>query len=234
MIKSKLIVNADDFGQSTGINSGIIQAHEKGIVTSASLMVRYNAAIGAAEYAKNNIALGVGLHIDLGEWIFENGNWVPLYEVVSLDNNEAVKNEVSNQVEAFFRIMGRKPTHIDSHQHVHQREYIKPILLEIAARLNVTLRGCSQDVLYCGDFYGQGIDGSPLENAISVAGLNKVISKLPEGITELACHPGLDFDLKTMYMVEREKEVATLCDAKVKLAITDSSIELCTFEGIPF
>ena len=234
MSNKKLIVNADDFGQSEGITRGIIQAHEKGIVTSTSLMVRYNAALGAAEYSKNNTALGVGLHVDLGEWILNNGNWIPLYEVVPLDNPEVVKNEISNQVESFFKIMGRKPTHIDSHQHVHQRELIKPVLLEIAAELNVTLRGCSQNVRYCGDFYGQNIDGSALDDAISVEGLTNIVLRLPEGITELACHPGLDGDLETMYNDEREIEVATLCDNKVKFALLNSNIELCTFKDIPF
>src|SRR4051794_16830036 len=45
-----VIVNADDFGQSRGINRGIILAHEQGIVTSASLMVRWAAAAEAAAY----------------------------------------------------------------------------------------------------------------------------------------------------------------------------------------
>jgi predicted glycoside hydrolase/deacetylase ChbG (UPF0249 family) len=44
-----LIVNADDFGQSAGINRGIIAAHEQGMVTSASLMVRWPAAHEAAD-----------------------------------------------------------------------------------------------------------------------------------------------------------------------------------------
>ena len=39
-----LVVNADDFGQSEGVNRGIIEAHTNGIVTSASLMVRWPAA----------------------------------------------------------------------------------------------------------------------------------------------------------------------------------------------
>ena len=60
-----LIVNADDFGQSTGINKGVIQAHEEGIVTSASLMVRWPAAPEAAAYARNRPGLSVGLHVDL-------------------------------------------------------------------------------------------------------------------------------------------------------------------------
>ena len=47
-----LIVNADDFGLSPGVNRGVVQAHERGIVTSASLMVRQPAAGAAAACAR--------------------------------------------------------------------------------------------------------------------------------------------------------------------------------------
>ena len=63
-----LIVNADDFGQSRGINRGITEAHEQGIVTSASLMVRWPAAPEAAAYARSHGSLSLGLHFDFGEW----------------------------------------------------------------------------------------------------------------------------------------------------------------------
>jgi predicted glycoside hydrolase/deacetylase ChbG (UPF0249 family) len=234
MKKKKLIVNADDFGQSPGINKGIIQAYEQGILTSASLMVRYSAAMDAAMYAKKNPALGIGLHVDLGEWIYKNDEWEPLYEVVTLEDAEAIKLEVRNQLDAFYQIMGQLPTHIDSHQHVHQREAIRPILLEIAKELNVTLRGCSENVSYCGKFYGQLDDGSPYHYAISVEGLEKTISSLPEGITEMACHPGLQLDIETMYKNERELEVATLCSKTIQHAIAAGNVELCSFRNIPF
>lgn len=234
-MKSKiLIVNADDFGQSKGINQGIIECYEKGIVTSASLMVRYDAVLEAVSYSKNNPGLGVGLHIDLGEWIYAGGNWDPLYEVVSLNDENAVQEEIIKQIESFTRIMGRKPTHIDSHQHVHQQESIRPILVEIATNLNITLRGCSQKVKYCGDFYGQCLDGSPYHESISVSSLHNIISHLEEGITEMACHPALFTDIETMYKIEREMEVNTLCDKSNKEAIRNSNVELCSFEGILF
>src|SRR5262249_22921163 len=60
-----LIVNADDFGRSAGVNRGIIQAHEQGIVTSASLMVHWPAAREAAEYGRGRPGLSLGLHFDL-------------------------------------------------------------------------------------------------------------------------------------------------------------------------
>ena len=78
-----LIVNADDFGQSAGINRGIVTAHEQEIVTSASLMVRWQAAARAAEYAREHPEFSVGLHVDLGEWAFRDGDWVALYDEIA-------------------------------------------------------------------------------------------------------------------------------------------------------
>ena len=116
MTKRYLIVNADDFGQSPGINEGIITAHEHGIVTSASLMVRWPAAATAAEYAGAHPRLSLGLHVDLGEWAYRHGEWVPLYQVVPVDDAVSVAEEVSRQLVAFQHLTGKHPTHIDSHQ----------------------------------------------------------------------------------------------------------------------
>ena len=93
-----LIVNADDFGQSPGVNRGIIQAHERGIVTSASLMTRWLAAGEASLYAKEHPELSIGLHLDLGEWTYHEGNWLPFYTVVPLDDIEAVTKEIADQL----------------------------------------------------------------------------------------------------------------------------------------
>src|SRR4051812_5062264 len=111
-----LIVNADDFGLSPGVNRGIITAHEHGIVTSASLMVRWPGAVEAAAYAKTRPELGVGLHIDLGEWAYRDGEWIALYQVVPLADHEAVFAEVERQLTCFRGLLGREPTHLDSHQ----------------------------------------------------------------------------------------------------------------------
>src|SRR5712692_6069973 len=71
-----LIVNADDFGQSPGVNRGIVEAHDRGIVTSASLMVRWPAAAQAAVYSRKHPELGLGIHFDFGEWACRRGSWL--------------------------------------------------------------------------------------------------------------------------------------------------------------
>src|SRR5439155_19097165 len=109
-----LIVNADDFGLSHGVNQGIIEAHENGIVTSASLMVRWPAAAEAADYARRRPGFSLGLHLDLGEWAYRDGSWEPVYEVVPLDDVACVTEEVSRQLAAFRRLAGTDPSHLDS------------------------------------------------------------------------------------------------------------------------
>ena len=229
--KRYLIVNADDFGQSPGVNRGIFEAHQHGIVTSASLMVRWPAAAEAARYSREHPSLSLGIHVDLGEWAYREETWVPLYEVVPVDNIEAVKNEVARQLASFRRLVGKDPTHIDSHQHVHLREPARSVLIDVSCELQVPLRHLTPGVRYCGSFYGQTAEGYPFTEAISVHGLLKTLTTLPIGFTELGCHPGAGNDLNTMYRNERERELKTLCDSRVRATIKEEEIELRSFRN---
>ena len=227
-----LIVNADDFGRSPGVNRGIMRAHQHGIVTSASLMVRWPAAEEAAEYARINPKLSVGLHLDLGEWVYRNSNWILLYEVVPLDDLFAVRQEVSRQLEVFRNLMGREPSHIDSHQHVHRREPVRTAALEAARQFSIPLRECSTDIQYCGRFYGQTAEGCAYPEWISVEALMSLLAELPPGITEIGCHPGEGQDLDTVYLTEREQEVKVLCDPRIHSALGELGICLCSFNDV--
>ena len=228
----RLIVNADDFGMSAGVNRGIVEAHCRGIVTSASLLVRWPAAVQAVALSREWPRLGLGLHVDLGEWVYRNGKWAAVYEVVSLRDQASVSREVSRQFELFRQLTGRNPTHLDSHQHVHREEPIRSIMADIANKCSIPLRHFSPRVTYCGTFYGQSGNGELFPETISAASLIRVLSELPSGVTELCCHPGLDDDLNTMYCHERFEEVKTLTDQAVRSAIHDLGIELCSFNDL--
>lgn len=229
-----LIVNADDFGQTSGINRGIIDSYERGIVTSTSLMVRWPAAAEAGAYAKAHEELSLGLHVDLGEWRKVDWDWKPIYEVVAIDDEAAVREEVERQMETFERLSGRRPSHLDCHQHVHMREpVVRAILLEIATDLEIPLRQVTAGVQYCGDFYGQDVNGRSLPSTVSPEGLTEILKALPAGLTELACHPGFVEDLDTMYRTERAWEVDTLTDARVKKALERFNISLRSFSNLP-
>lgn len=228
-----LIVNADDFGQTEGVNRGVIAAHERGIVTSASLMVRWPAAVEAAAYARAHPALGLGLHLDLGEWAVDDGNWFPVYEVVPLTEKDVVTAAVEDQLNRFIDLVGRPPTHLDSHQHVHRQEPVHSAMRLASRRLKVPLRHFDAGVHFCGSFYGQTKDGLPHPEGISLMGLLNILKCLGPGITELACHPGLDDDTDSMYCTQRAIEVGTLCDYNVLQAIQNAAISLCHFGTRP-
>jgi predicted glycoside hydrolase/deacetylase ChbG (UPF0249 family) len=224
-----LVVNADDFGLTRGVNAGIIAAHEHGIVTSASLMVRYPAAAEAANYAAARGKLSLGLHLDLGEWQCAGGDWQEVYCVVPLDDAGAVAAEARRQLGLFRELAGRDPTHLDSHQHVHRGEPVRSAALALAAELGVPLRDFAPRISYCGGFYGQAARGEPWPEGISRAALLGLLHDLPPGVTELSCHPGLDDELTTMYCRERRLEVEVLCDAEVASAVRRLDIRLVSY-----
>ena len=227
-----LVINADDFGLSRGVNSGIARAYESGIVTSASLMVRWPAAAEAAEWARAHPSLGVGLHFDIGEWACSDGKWRILYQVVSPRDGGAVAGELERQLDTFRLLMGCDPTHLDSHQHVHRWDGIRESALQAAKKLAIPLRHFCPQIRYCGDFYGQTGNGVPIPGAITVESLLSIFSGLPEGVTELACHPAAAVDFDSMYLEERVSELATLSDARAKMALASEGVKLRTFEGI--
>ena len=227
-----LIVNGDDFGRTPGVNRGIIQAHQSGILTSASIMVRWPASGEAAAYALGCPDLSLGIHLDLGEWYLAEDGWQPVYEVVDLSDHDAVRAEIANQLGRFHKLMDRTPTHIDSHQHVHRVDPTASIVAEFARRLGCPVRQAAPGVTYCGDFYGQAADGSPLPEAINPARLIGLLRDLGPGITELACHPGADDDFDSAYGAERCTELMSLCDPSVRAELERSGIVLTSYHKV--
>jgi len=229
----QLIVNADDFGLSTGVNAGIVQAHEHGIVSSTSLMVRQPAAEAAAALARRLPQLGVGLHLDLWESVLRDGEWVRLYQRVD-DEPAAIERELRAQLARFHVLMGRAPDHLDSHQHVHRHEPVAAVVAAVARELELPLRG--DGIPYLGGFYGQDDIGGLYPEGITVERLLELIDALPEGATEFGCHPGQVGAAETLggtpYRLERNIECRTLCDPRVRVRLTRGDVALTTFGAL--
>jgi predicted glycoside hydrolase/deacetylase ChbG (UPF0249 family) len=224
----RLVVNADDFGLSRGVNEGILRAHVEGIVTSASLMVRGPAARDAAAVAADHPQLDLGLHLDLAEWVCEDGKWREAYAVVDTSDAGAVGAETERQLELFEDLTGRLPTHLDSHQHVHRKEPARSIVGRRARELKLPLRHYGR-VRYCGSFYGQGHAATPLPEAIEPENLVSLIEDLLEGATEICCHPAASVGPELAYGPERLRELDALCDPRVRAATEHAGVKLCTF-----
>ena len=219
-----LIVNADDFGASPGVNRGILEAHQRGIVTSASLMVDAPGAEEAVRLGRSAPLLSLGLHVEIGG---HDGNG---RETNARDGNnhdrEGLHAELARQADRFVERVGRTPSHVDSHRDVHRDARLLPAFLDLARRLGIPLRGCSP-IRRLSRFYGQWAGESHPEQ-IGVASLTGILeSDVGSGVTELICHPGYcDAQLSSSYAREREVEVATLCDPRIRQALADLGIEL--------
>jgi predicted glycoside hydrolase/deacetylase ChbG (UPF0249 family) len=215
-----LVVNADDFGACPGVNRGIVEAHRRGIVTSASLMVAMPGSEEAAGLARECPALSVGLHVALHK---------EPQPVVALSDPGACRAALEDQLGRFQELLGRQPTHLDSHHHVHVRPGLRPAFQQVADRCGIPLRECS-GVRYCSSFYGQWA-GETHPEQLNVDSLLRIFdSELGPGITELACHPGYpDPSLVSSYAAEREPELRTLCDPRVRRSLARRAITLVGF-----
>jgi chitin disaccharide deacetylase len=220
-----LVVNADDFGISEGVNRAVVEAHVSGIVTSASLMVTGAAVRHAVALAREHPRLGVGVHWDLDS----SATGID----IDLDDAAAVRAELARQLQEFDALMGRAPDHVDSHHHVHRRPDIGPVARELAAPLGVPLRGEST-VAFVGGFYGQWEWGVTELEHISPEFLIWILrNEVGEGWTEIGCHPGYAEGLQSAYLAEREVELATLTDPRVRDEIRTLGIRLANHGDRP-
>ena len=216
-----LIFNADDFGASTGINRGIVECHQRGIVTSTSFMTTGRATAEAVTLSRENPDLSIGLHFDV---------WGEDEREFDLRNTTAVREEFRRQLDDFYRLMGRLPTHVDSHRHAHRRPGMLPLFQELVAPLGVPLRDDGR-VKFVGGFYGQwewmitDLDkiGTPFL-------LEMLKNEVESGWTEFSCHAGyVSPEFHSIYLAEREIEVATLTDLRVRAAIDENKISLVNY-----
>jgi predicted glycoside hydrolase/deacetylase ChbG (UPF0249 family) len=211
-----LIVNADDLGLSRGVNDGILEAHARGIVTSASMMVNRPGAEHAAALAREHPLLSVGLHFDDAE-------------AADLDDPDQTATAFSSQLERFRELMGCEPTHVDSHHHSHAEKERLEVFAELVAPLGVPLRHNGR-VPYLGEFYGQ-----PSRERVRREFLIELIrSGAVEGFTELGCHPArLKGDFESSYLEERAVELETLTKPGLREEIAAMGVELASFHDWP-
>lgn len=150
----QLIVNADDLGFSPGTNQGIVEACQKGIATSTTVMVNLDYAEVGLETLQNKLPhVGIGLHINLTHGkpvssadripslLDDSGHFYPetqLLEVALSFDGDEVYEEIAAQIERFVSLTGKNPTHLDSHYHI---AFLHPLALEATLALSAEYGG---------------------------------------------------------------------------------------------
>ena len=209
-MQTVLIVNADDLGYDPAIDRGILEAHGRGIVTAATAMV--DTPFAGRALAEAPVTLDLGLHV-----------------VVPPESGEArLREEIARQLDRFRALRGAAPTHLDSHRHAHAVPGALLPFAEAARREGIPLRaleGGMRDTLRA---WGVATADAFLGDAAhrpcwTRERLLATLAALPGGVIELMCHPGhAPTHARTSFAVERETELAALCDPAA-LAVLESS-----------
>src|SRR5262249_53477394 len=147
-----------------------------------------------------------------------------------IDNVPAVRDEFRRQLDEFHRLLGRMPTHVDSHRHVHREKHLMPVFRKLVAPLGVPLRGDGR-VNFVGGFYAQWEWQVTQLEYVSLPFLQQLLrEEVPPGWTELSCHPGYRSpDYGSVYLAEREAEVRTLTDPRIRETIKELGIRLASY-----
>ena len=227
-------------------------AHSGGIVTSTTLMVNYPAAVEAGHLAQEHERLGVGLHFQLTgggrpalaaeqvrSLVDGQGLFRPIANGLSGADPKEALAEGRAQLKRFHELVGRAPTHFDSHHHVHKLPVGEEVLLTLAWETGLPVRGASAEGrarlareglrttdTFIEDFYDEG---ASLERLLAILG------SLELGTTELMCHPAQpDAELLATsgYAAARARELEILTHEEVRQTIQAAGIALVSFAAL--
>lgn len=144
----KVIINADDFGLCSGINTGVIKAYQQGILSSASLLINMPGFEDAVDLIKKNTGLGIGVHINImrgkailspdkvGSFTKEGCFLNNIFKIIGIILSGKLKlkhleAECRAQIEKALTA-GINITHLDSEKHLHLLSPVFEILARIA------------------------------------------------------------------------------------------------------
>jgi len=248
----KIIFNADDFGHSKGVNLGIIESYQNGIVRSTTMMAGMPGFDHAAALAKQNQGLKIGVHLTLTAGNSTGGVYKTITDgkgkFLSQDelNKRLVNMEIDmSEVEAEYESQIQKtlaagitPDHFDSHHHTHNLPGINDVFLKLAKKYGAYVRIYDKELLtgeYAGlkttsDFTEEFYDEKTTDDD-----LKELIGRYKGASLEVMCHPAyLDQTLleTSSYNIKRVYEMKTLTSPAMRVYLLENGHEFCSFTDL--
>ncbi len=241
-----LIVNADDYNLTEDVSHGIIEASCKGIVTSTTVMVNIpgfdktldlllNSSISAGIHF--NLTFGEPLCDDVPGLVNKEGRFNRRFEIEPEHISQVVK-EINAQYNRFID-SGIKPSHFDSHHHVHTKPELKKIFFDFAREKNLPMRsraGLHKDEtsalnIKTPDYFYENFYG----DQATVCTLEYILKNLKDGVSEIMCHPGYNsasLEGISSYNNTREKELSVLTAPEILKLVDELHIKLINYEQL--
>jgi hypothetical protein len=216
----RVIVNADDLGYDPEIDRGILEAHARGIVGSATAMVETPFAPAALAAAPTSLV--VGLHAVLDP----------------AGGERAAEAALARQLAIFRELRGRAPSHLDSHKHAHAAPGPFAAVVRVARAHRLPVRALdapmraalrSAGVVAADAFLGD----ASLRPAWTEDRLLAALCGVGEGTTEVMAHPGYrPGRAATSFGVEREVELAALVSPRVLALVRSTGLHLGSYADL--
>jgi predicted glycoside hydrolase/deacetylase ChbG (UPF0249 family) len=254
-----LIVNADDFGFTRDVNEGILEAHHNGILGATTLMANGDAFADAVRLAAQTSSLDVGCHL-----VLVQGYSVSTGKPLPAGPKELVRDLLAHRIDPYIEFKaqmekllaaGVRPSHLDTHKHTHVLPSVLGAVMRVAEEFDVRFirlpfdsgwaPARPMDRWYRRKLQRRGLEttdhflGFKLTDHLSEESLARTLQSLPEGWTELMCHPGyLRDELRTAatrLKKERERELKALTSVRIRQLVGERNIhvgnyrELATF-----
>ncbi|NVF11813.1 carbohydrate deacetylase [Anaerococcus sp. AGMB00486] len=249
----RLIINADDFGYDRGVNTGIIEAFNEGVVTSTTLMATMPGFDEAIELAKKNPKLGIGVHLTLTcgysvgckyNTIIDKEN--KFLKLLSYENEEFVESLDLNEIYEEWNLQINKiikagiiPSHLDSHHHVNSIGNIKDVYLDLSKKYDLPVRNNfslpkeikTTDKLV--DFFDKIGSNKKIWRHMDINNLIK--DCLTYDSIEVMCHPAyVDYFLlkNSSFNIGRVNTLNELKNKEIKKIFKENNINLINFKNL--
>ena len=248
----KLIINADDFGRTRGINYGIVEAIKNGVLSSTTIMMNMPYAEHAINLAKKEGITSIGVHLtfiekslSLGKTLVDKDGIFKKYpELMKEADIEEIKTEMRVQIDKLID-MGIKPTHLDGHHHVHlyslkmaeavfavAKEYDLPVRIGKAGK---TTRAGEEIVIpsflrtidfFEDSYYADKVGAEDFKVRVEAA--------MAYDIVELMCHPAFlcTDTLKSSYSYPRLTELDVITSDEIKEFVKNKGIEIVDYSAL--
>ncbi len=253
MKQRSLIINADDCNLTSQVTEAILKAHENGVVTSTTFLVNMPMGTDVAKELLSRKKLGIGLHLNItlgkplakpgliGSLLQKDGRFKKKdqYFAKRLPPVPEIEEEFKAQLAKFVKTFKRLPTHVDVHHHMHDFRPFLEALSRVVRKYKLPIRwtrlltepdvrSAHKDLQTTDHFYGNLDPHTFWTEEV----LRHLLFTLPEGTSEIMCHPGwVDDELCSIssLTIPREREYQLFSLKELRRYLDHLGIKLIHF-----